>query len=250
MEILFTICGRAGSKGLKNKNLKDFVEKPLALYSLSTIDLYLKENKDINADIAINTDSKELKEMFLNSQIMDVDTIDRTEDLAGDRVAKIDVIRDSLIRMEKTKNKKYDYIVDLDITSPIRTVNNLSNLINKMIETKSELVFSVTEARRNPYFNMIKRNDSGGYEKVIDSDFVARQQAPEIFDMNASMYIYSNDFLMSGRGLFDSKYDIIKMVDTGVLDIDKEDDLLLMEVIGGYFFNNKEEYKVIRDNIK
>ena len=68
--------------------------------------------------------------------------------------------------------------------------------------------------------------------------------------MNASMYIYSNDFLMSGRGLFDSKYDIIKMVDTGVLDIDKEDDLLLMEVIGGYFFNNKEEYKVIRDNIK
>ena len=43
MNLLFTICGRAGSKGIKNKNIKNFLDKPLALYSLSVIDLYLKE---------------------------------------------------------------------------------------------------------------------------------------------------------------------------------------------------------------
>ena len=41
MNILFTICGRAGSKGIKNKNVREFLSKPLPLYTLSAIDLFL-----------------------------------------------------------------------------------------------------------------------------------------------------------------------------------------------------------------
>ena len=65
MNLLFTICGRAGSKGIKNKNIKNFLDKPLALYSLSVIDLYLKKS-NYQADIVLNTDSKDLMDIFEN----------------------------------------------------------------------------------------------------------------------------------------------------------------------------------------
>lgn len=45
-KILFTICGRAGSKGVAGKNLKTIYGKPMVYYSLSAIDLFIKENPE------------------------------------------------------------------------------------------------------------------------------------------------------------------------------------------------------------
>ena len=56
-KILFTICGRAGSKGVAGKNLKTIYGKPMVYYSLSAIDLFVKENPEYDCDIVLNTDS-------------------------------------------------------------------------------------------------------------------------------------------------------------------------------------------------
>jgi CMP-N,N'-diacetyllegionaminic acid synthase len=88
-----------------------------------------------------------------------------------------------------------------------------------------------------------------GYERVVKSNFNARQEAPEIYDMNASMYAYSLEFLNSGKAIFEGKCDVIKMVDTAVLDIDNENDFELMEIIAEYLFAHNEEMKTIKDNI-
>ena len=95
---------------------------------------------------------------------------------------------------------------------------------------------------------MVKKTENG-YERVISSNFNTRQEAPEIFDMNASIYVYSRDFLHKNIGLFDGKCDAYKMFDTGVLDLDHEGDMVLMEVIAKYLFENNEEFKEIYDNI-
>ena len=60
MNILMTICGRAGSKGFKGKNLKIFHGNALIWYTLAVIDLF-KSQTDANVDVALNTDSEELK---------------------------------------------------------------------------------------------------------------------------------------------------------------------------------------------
>ncbi len=250
MEILFTICGRAGSKGFKNKNLKDFLGKPLALYSLSAIDLYLNKYPEINADIVLNTDSKELKTIFLNQKIRSVQIIDRSEELSGDRVPKRLVITDSLIKTEKENNKTYDYVVDLDITAPLRTVSDVHSLIQKIVGSELELVFSVTNARQSPYFGMIQEKDDGTFERIIESGFVARQQALNVYDMNGSLYAYSVNFLKSKQNFWEAKFDVIIMKDTGALDINEEKDLELMEIVGAYLMKNVRDYKVIQDNIK
>lgn len=248
MRILFTICGRAGSKGIKNKNIRPFLGKPLPLYTLSAIDLYLCRQPDINADIVFNTDSKELIQIAENNHMRAVDTIIREASLGGDKVAKTAVILDCLRQMEERKHCKYDMVVDLDITSPLRTVEDINNLINKKITTCCDVVFSVTDSRRNPYFNMVKKLEKG-YARVIEADFVTRQEAPEIFDMNASMYAYAPEYLKSGKGVLDGYCEIIKMYDTGILDLDHENDFELMEVIARYLYEKKPIFAEIRNHI-
>ncbi len=247
MNILFTICGRAGSKGIKNKNIKDFLDKPLAFYSLSVIDLYLK-NSSYLSDIVLNTDSEELISMFENNPFRPVNVIRRKKELSGDAVAKINVVNNCLVEMENRNNKTYDLIIDLDITSPLRTVNDLNEMIEKKLNSNCDLIFSVTDSRRNPYFNMVKKTENG-YDRVIVSNFNTRQEAPEIFDMNASIYVYSREFLKKNIGLFEGNCGIYKMFDTGILDLDHENDIELMEVIAKYLFDNNEEFREIYDNI-
>lgn len=249
MSILFTICGRAGSKGVKNKNVRDFLDKPLCLYSLSAIDLYLKRNPKVSADIVVSTDSGKLIDVMENNRMRKVDIIHRCEMLSGDRVAKSEVILDCLEKMRENHSKNYKMVVDLDITSPLRRVADLEHLIQKKKETECDVVFSVVPARRSPYFNMVKKSFNG-YVRVIDSEFVSRQEAPAVYDMNASLYAYSPGFLERTKGCLEGKCEIIEMKDTGILDLDHEGDFELMQVIAKYLYESDEEYAEIRKNIE
>lgn len=248
MKILFTICGRAGSKGIKNKNLRNFCGKPLVYYTISTIDLFLKEHTEFEFDIAVNSDSLELLDLVEKNGLRNVDRIVREEKLGGDTVGKIEVILDCLTKMESAKNCKYDMVVDLDITSPMRTVEDLEKVVELHIKNHPDVTTTVATARRNPYFNQVKRVEKG-VKKVIESNFTARQQAPEIFDMNASIYAYSPEYLVSGKGVLDGYCDIVEMYDTGILDLDHENDFELMEVIADYLIQKEDGYKMIYNNI-
>lgn len=249
MNILFTICGRAGSKGIKNKNIRDFAGKPLPYYTISAIDLFLKRTAlDVQSDIVINSDSPGLLNMMERNTMRTVHRIERDESLAGDTIGKIAVIQDCLVRMEQRQQKTYDMVVDLDITSPLRTVQDMENLIRKHVETGADVTTSVTTARRNPYFNQVMKTEKG-YKKVIASNFTARQQAPEIFDMNASLYAYKPQFLRSGKGVLDGYCECIEMYDTGILDLDHENDFELMQVIAEYLFKNNSDFSEVYENI-
>lgn len=250
MHILFTLCGRAGSKGIKNKNCRTFLGKYLAYYSLSAIDLFLKKyGQEYRVDIAVNTDSADLIEIMNSNTMRAIDIIKRDESLAGDSVGKIEVILDCLKKMEKRKDKKYDMVVDLDITSPLRTVKDICSLIETHIKTGADVTTSVTTARRNPYFNQLKKLEKG-YKKVLESNYTARQQAPEIYDMNASLYAYKPAFLREGKAVLDGYVECIIMQDTGILDLDHENDFELMEVIARYLIDHSKDFYEIYENIK
>ena len=253
MNILFTVCGRAGSKGFKNKNLKDFLGHPLIYFSLSVIDLYKKQcGENDRIDVVLNTDSPELIKIANAQDMICIDVIEREENLGGDSVPKVSVIKDCLVRMSERNGIKYDVVVDLDITSPIRTVRDVRNAIERKIENReADVVYSVTGSRRNPYFNMVKK-EGGFFVKAIPSNYTARQQAPEFYDMNASIYAYSPDALMykDHATFFNDRADAIIMKDTGILDIDSEEDYELISVIAKYFVENDDEYGTVFENVR
>jgi CMP-N,N'-diacetyllegionaminic acid synthase len=248
MQILFTVCGRAGSKGIKNKNVRDFAGYPLPYYTFAAIGLYLKEYSDDKVDIALNTDSQKLVDIADHNPFVKVQIIPRKPELGGDRVAKTAVILDTLLQMEIREKKQYEMVVDLDLTSPLRTVEDIRNLITTHKEKCPDVTFSVTDARRNPYFNMVMEAEKG-VRRVLPSDFVARQQAPAVYDMNASLYAYDPEYLKNGNDVLAGYCEIIKMTDTGVLDLDRETDFELMEVVAKYLFERKKAFAVIYENI-
>ncbi len=248
MNILFTICGRAGSKGIKNKNLRMFCGKPLAYFSVSVIDIYLKKHPEVNADCVVNSDSIEIIELVNRNQRIHFEEIVRAASLGGDTVGKIDVISNSLEIMQERMGYCYDIVVDLDITSPLRTVRDLENVIEIHIEKAADVTTTAVPARRNPYFNQVKRT-AHGFKKVIESNFTARQQAPDIFDMNASIYAYNPQFLKSGKGILDGYCEIVEMTDTGVLDLDHESDFDLMEVIAKHLLKTNAGLQEVVNNI-
>ena len=244
MNILFTICGRSGSKGFKNKNMKEMNGIPLVYYTLSVIKLYQEAHPEDVVITAVNTDSKELLKIVRSqNMIEDIQEVERREDLAGDRVAKVEVIKDTYLNCRKSMN--FDIVIDLDITSPIRRLIDVENIIGVLLGNEEyDLVFSVVPARRSPYFNMVEKREKY-YRKICFSDFTARQQAPKSYELNASIYAYRPGFLNNviDKTILDYRCGISEMRDYLVLDIDSEEDFILMSMLIDYFANEDTELK-------
>lgn len=197
MEIktLITLCARGGSKGIPGKNIKPIAGKPLMAYTLQIAQSFAKKH---NAQIALSTDDSEIKifaeELGLKTQYK------RPAYLATDCAGKIDTIKDLLLFEEKQKATKYDYILDLDITSPLRTLEDLENSFSTFEKTNALTLFSVNPAARNPYFNMVEKKDNGFYGLIKtnpDGSVLTRQSAPAVYDLNASFYWYKRAFFDS-----------------------------------------------------
>lgn len=247
MNILFTICARAGSKGVKGKNVRIFCGKPLVHYTLEIYKKYLQKHADEQnkIELAVNTDSELLLEQIQNEDIIYI-FVNRKEELAGDTTAKGDVIQDTLIEAEIVRKKRYDLVVDLDLTSPLRNLEDVEGTINQVIQNEQcNFAYSVTDSRRNPYFNMVQKKENDFYDRVILSDYVARQQVPECFDMNASIYVYSREYILN-MSIENRRALVWKMYDSVVLDIDKEDDFDIMEILTKYFWEHGK-YLDIKD---
>lgn len=250
--VLITICGRAGSKGMKSKNLREYCGHPIVYFSLSAADLFVRQRPDLDIDICLNTDAQALAEVVA-ARYPEVVYLPRGEALAADDIKKEDVYRDCILRMEALKGVRYDYMIDLDITSPLRQAGDLPAIVEMYEQDgNADVALSAAEARRNPYYNMGQQGPDGYAVRVIDNRNTARQQAPLCYDFNASLYVFRRDFLAEQMqfDLWEGNMRAYLMYDTGILDIDSEDDFNLLAVIGEYLFGNVPGFKAVRDNIR
>ena len=190
MKILVTICARGGSKGLPKKNILLLNKIPLIGY---TIILAKDFAKVFNADIAISTDDKEI--LLVANSFGLFTNYNRPNNLANDEAGKLEAILDLINYEENIRKINYDYILDLDVSSPLRNLDDLIEAFNKFINNSNALnLFSVNDAAKNPYFNMVEQN-TDGYAKIVKTgSYLTRQSAPKVFELNASFYFYRRSF--------------------------------------------------------
>lgn len=189
---LITICARGGSKGIPGKNIKILNENPLIYYSIKIAENF--KRKFPNTDILLSTESLEISNV-VKSISNEVDaSYERPANLAEDSTGKIETISDVYKYAQNKYNYKYSYIIDLDITSPLRNLEDLINALNLLKSSSEALnIFSVSPANRNPYFNMVEKLENSDFVKLSkQGNFLSRQSAPKVFDLNASFYIYKN----------------------------------------------------------
>lgn len=193
MKGLITICARGGSKGIPGKNIKIINGKPLIAYSIEIAEK-LAEFYDL--DIYLSTDSDNIKEVVSSLHFSKINlSYTRPSFLADDKAGKLDAIIDVKKYAESTNDISYDFLIDLDVTSPLRTCQDLTSSIELLFKNDKALnLFSVSPANRNPYFNIVEESADGFYGLSKKGEFLTRQSAPKVYDMNASFYIFKKEF--------------------------------------------------------
>jgi len=224
--VLCTICARGGSKGVKNKNIRILAGKPLIAHTIEQA----KESGVCDA-IVVSTDSDKIMEVA-KKYGGDV-FFKRPAELSTDTAPKLPVIRHALIESEKHYGTKFDVIIDLDATSPLRNTEDIIKALELFFSGDYDNLITATPARRSPYFNLVELTEDGRVvlSKPPQKPIVRRQDSPPCFDMNASIYIWKRGVLLEKNTVFLEKTALYVMPPERSIDIDSELDFEIVDFL-------------------
>ncbi|KGR76486.1 acylneuraminate cytidylyltransferase family protein [Ureibacillus sinduriensis] len=228
MNRICTICARGGSKGVKNKNIRELLGIPLIAHSIIQA-----KNSNLFDVIAVSSDSEEILKI---AKFYGVDyVIKRPNELATDTAAKIPVMQHCVSEVEKLSGLKFDIITDLDATSPLRDISDIKNCI-ELLELHHEAtnIITAAPARRSPYFNMVEKLENGYVElskSLTTKSIIRRQDAPKTYDMNASIYAWRRNEFFNCESVFTNKTLLYEMPEERSQDIDSELDFEIVKLL-------------------
>jgi CMP-N,N'-diacetyllegionaminic acid synthase len=226
--VLVTVAARGGSKGVKNKNIRLLCGVPLIAHTIQQAKRWAGAER-----IICSTDSDQIADVA-RKHGADVPFM-RPPELATDTMGKLEVLRHAVKTVENESGKVYPIIVDLDATAPARKISDIEGALQLFLEKRPKTVFSVVRARRNPYFNMVETDGEGRavLAKALSSNVKRRQDAPKVYDMNASIYVYDRDYLIdeSTQSAISDRSFAYVMDEISGFDIDSELDFQFIEFL-------------------
>lgn len=225
--ILATICCRGGSKGVPNKNIRLLQGIPLIGHSIRQA---LK--CELIDDLIISTDSQEIADTAKNFGAK-VPFL-RPDDLATDAASKWPVFIHALEFYEKEYGVQVDYLVDLDVTVPLKSSQDIDGAIQLALDhPETEVVITGYEPERNPYFNMMEVRPDGLAEIVKKSEkpIVRRQDAPEVYSLSPAAFVIKKSALYNYHHWSKAPCRIYPMPRERAIDIDSKLDFELIEFL-------------------
>ena len=221
MRILFLIPARKGSKGLPGKNIKFLGGKPLIEYSID----FALNNLKLDDELCISTNDDDVIKIA-KSKGISIPFI-RPDELASDEATSYDVIIHAINHYQKL-NQTFDAVLLLQPTSPLRINDDLTRLLNEY-DDDTDMVVSVKLAKENPYFTLFEENSEGFLMKSKIGNYNRRQDCPEVYAFNGSMYLINIASIRKSR-IADLKYiKKIIMTEERSVDIDTLADWTLAE---------------------
>ncbi|RAI89531.1 acylneuraminate cytidylyltransferase family protein [Algoriphagus yeomjeoni] len=189
--ILATICCRGGSKGVPNKNLRLMHGIPLIGHTIAQA-----QQSELITDLIISTDSPLIADAAreFGAKV----PFFRPDDLASDSASKWPVFVHALEFYEKEYGVEVEYLVDLDVTVPLKTPQDIDGAIQLALDNPTtEVVITGYEPERNPYFNMMEIREDGLAEIVKKSEkpIVRRQDAPDVYSLSPAAFVIKKSAL-------------------------------------------------------
>jgi CMP-N-acetylneuraminic acid synthetase len=216
---LAIIPARGGSKRLPRKNVLNLNGKPLIVWS---IEAGLK-SKYIDR-VIVSSDDKEILDV---SRDCGVDIIKRPNNLASDTATTFDAIKHTIKNVEK-----YDYVVLLQATSPLRNEKHIDGAIELLQSKHSNAVVSVCKMDHSPLLSNILDDSLSMRNFLKDNVFNKRSQDLEkYYRLNGAIYICETDKLLKEESFFlkDNIF-AFKMDRQNSIDIDEEIDFLMAQL--------------------
>ncbi len=220
--ILGVTLARGGSKGIKNKNLVKIKNKPLIYY---TIKEALK-TKELTKYI-ISTDSPQIKKIALKYRA-EVPFL-RPKWLSKDNSSSASALKHALIKCEKIFQKRFDYVVELMATNPLKKTLDIKNVIKIMIKNKADSVIAVNQLFDNHPARIKKIVKGKLYDFAVKEKLETRRQdlKPNAYIRSGSIYAMSRKFIMNEKRYFSGKSLAYILPLKRTINIDDENDLMI-----------------------
>jgi len=220
-----TVTVRAGSKGVPGKNWRQLQGIPLFAHSLRHA-----AQSGLFERIAVSSDAPEVLDTAEGWGATDV--VVRPPELATDTAGKLPSIVHAVRWVEALAGREFATAVDLDATSPLRAISDIAGAVDLLESTSADSVITGAEAHRSPYFNLVEEDPLTGtvaLSKPTGGGFLRRQDVPRAFDMNASVYVWRRDSLVSDPRVFYPTTRLFEMPVERSRDIDSELDFEIVD---------------------
>ncbi len=226
MEYVALICARGGSKGVPGKNIRPLAGRPLIAWSID----HARAVRRI-ARVIVSTDSEEIAAMA-RAAGAEVPFL-RPAELAEDNSPEWLVWRHALSYLKETDGAYPAALIVVPATAPLRAVEDLVHCLDEYETGNADIVITVTDAHRSPYFNMVKVQADGTVSLVIppEASITRRQDAPVVYDMTTVAYVARPEFVMTHNGTFEGRVRQVYVPPERALDIDTALDFRIAECL-------------------
>jgi CMP-N-acetylneuraminic acid synthetase len=224
MQAIALICARGGSKGLPGKNIRPLAGRPLIAWSIAQARAVPRITR-----VIVSTESEQIaavaREAGAEVPFM------RPAELAADDSPEWLSWRHALKQLYQGDGAYPDVLICVPTTAPLRRPADLEACLDEYAKGNADMIITVTEARRNPYFSVVKRNADGTVGLVIPpaAAVFRRQDAPAVYDITPVAYVTSPHYVMTRRGIFDGRTRAVHVPPERAVDIDTLLDFTIAE---------------------
>lgn len=219
-KVLAVIPARGGSKGIKNKNIFNICGLPLIAYTIKDA-----IKCSLITDLMVSTDSHEIKKISEDYGVL-VPFI-RPPEISGDDALAVDVLLNAVSFMEEKRGYKYDYVIMLQPTSPMRGIGDIDTAINMLIEDQGcESVVSMVDVGANHparMYRMVNGEPVSIFEEGITMQ--PRQNLEKIYIRSGSIYAFRRDLLINEKKIIGGKFKALIVDKDHAINIDTMEDM-------------------------
>lgn len=226
MEIVALICARGGSKGLPGKNIRPLAGRPLIAWAVAQARAVPRIGR-----IIVSTDSAQIAAVAREAGA-EVPFL-RPAELARDDSPEWLSWRHALNYLKESGGRYPDALIVVPATAPLRAPADLERCLDEFEGGGADIVFTVTDARHNPYFSMVKLGADGGVSLAIppEGSVFRRQDAPAVYGITPVAYVAAPEYVMTRTGLFEGSARIVHVPPERAVDVDTLLDFRLAEFL-------------------
>lgn len=226
MDTVAFIFARGGSKGLPGKNIRPLAGKPLIAWAIDHARAVSRIRR-----VIVSTDAPEIAEAAraFGAEVPFL----RPDELARDDSPEWFAWRHALNFLKQDEGRLPDAMVSVPVTAPLRLPEDIENCLDRFVEGGADMVVTMAEAHRNPYFNMVKANPDGTVGLVIPpaAGVTRRQDAPAVFDLTTVAYVADPGFVLTREGTFAGRVKAVQVPVERSIDIDTLLDFEIAELL-------------------
>jgi CMP-N,N'-diacetyllegionaminic acid synthase len=221
--VLAVVPARGGSKGIPLKNLRVVGGRPL----VARVGDVVRNVPEIDRAV-VSTDHPEIAQVAIAAGL--AAPFMRPQAIAGDRIGDFDVLIHALEATEAVDGRRYDVIVMLQPTSPLRTPAQVSATIRKLVDEAWDSVWTVspTDSKAHPLKQLTVEDGALGYYDGKGADIIARQQLGPVFHRNGIAYALTRACLTEQRTIKGARAGAL-VIEGDEISIDTERDIMLAE---------------------